>query len=278
MSKRMTMGAACVFAMAACAGGSAAAAPLTGFAGTLDTAFARDSGGGSSTSSWLIDGAVAGPLGAPNLNFQVDVSGADTWGGGIHTHGSLDFGGNLFWAGNDGRIGIRGEYNTVGHGGNIGIASAFGEWYAAFLTPMVKAGYANTSGSGFGGRGGLFGVGLAAYVMPDLALTPSFTYSDIVSGQGCQLCGRGDVNTTSGSILAEFLLGGDPFGGLPVVGGIGGGVSIFGSYTYNQIHEFGVKTHDNVWMVGIRLYTGAGSLMDHHRNGTLNTFFTNNLF
>src|SRR5438270_8244092 len=143
---------------------------------------------------------------------------------------------------------------------------------------MVKAGYANSSGSGLGGRGGLFGVGLAAYVMPDLALTPSFTYADLVSGQGCQLCGRGDVNTTSGSILAEFLLGGDPFGGVPVVGGIGGGVSIFGSYTYNQIHEFGFKTHDNVWMVGIRLYTGSGSLMDHHRNGTLNTFFSNNLF
>src|SRR5438270_2629121 len=85
MYERMTVGAACVIAMAALAGGPAAAATLTGFAGFADAGYQSGSGGGGSNpNTGFIDAGIAGPLGVPNLNFQVDVGGFDTWA--AHTH------------------------------------------------------------------------------------------------------------------------------------------------------------------------------------------------
>lgn len=74
--------------------------------------------------------------------------------------------------------------------------------------------------------------------------------------------------------MAEFLLG-DPFSGIPL---FGGGLSVFGGYAYDQFKTLGVKSHANEWMIGLRLYTGGGTLMDQHRNGALNPFLTHTVF
>ena len=270
MSTRMTMGVACVVAMAAFAAGPAAAAPLTDFAGTLHTGYDHSSPGGGN--QWFVGGAAAGPLGAPNLNFQVDVLFSDTWLSGLSQR-SGSVGGALFWAGADGRIGIRGEYNSVSHAGSAGLGIAFAEGYFGIITGMIKGGYVSTTGSGFGGRGGMVGAGAAIYVMPNLAITPAIEYANIVSGQGCQICGRGSESIMSPSVTAEFLLA-DALGPvLPI-----GALSVFGGYAYNQFRTFGIQSHSNEWLIGIRVYTGAGTLIDRHRNGTLNSFLTSAVF
>ena len=262
MSKhRKILGTACVLAMAAVAASPAAAATLTGFAGTLQTAYGATSDntpGSKTVHSWLIGGDVAGPLSdLAALNFQVGASYTHNW----REHFSQEawnFGGDVFWASNDGRVGIDASYSNFNRAGHITNGGAIAEWYFGVLTGMAKGGWLSGGGTGTGGHGNYLGAGVTGYFMPDLAITGGVEWDDLVSGRGCQTCGRGDFRTTNWQAMAEFLWSEDI------------GLSVWGGYTYSDINDFKDNTHDNLWMIGVRWYMGAGSLIDHHRNGTLN--------
>jgi hypothetical protein len=265
MSKsKKTMGAACVLAMAAFAAGPAAASTLTDFSGVVSTEFANDkfgqNGGGSSDTdkSWLLGGSAAGPLSTlPNMNFQVDASYRTLW----DSHFSAidwNFGGSLFWANDDGRVGVNFNYETVTREGHLTNGGVFGEWYFGNLTAMGKGGWLSSGGTETGGRGNYFGVGVEGYIMPDLGITGGVNWTDVITGVGCQVCGRRDVRATLYGIMGEFLFSEDY------------GISGYAGYTYVQNKIFQEDSHDNIWRIGLRWYTGGGSLESHQRNGNLN--------
>jgi hypothetical protein len=265
------MGTACVLAAAALTAGPAAAATLTDFSGVLTTSFssADNSETGSDTvKSWLLGGSAAMPLSTlDGLNAQFDASYTHNWA----DHASREdwnFGGSAFWAGMDGRIGINGSYSNYNRLGHLTNGGAFAEWYFGPLTVMGKGGWLSSGGASFGGHGNYLGAGVTGYVMPDLAITGGLQWGDIVTGTGCQTCGRGDLRATAWEIAAEFLFSEDL------------GLSGYAGYTYQDNKGFGKdplthlfvteETHDNIWRVGLRWYTGGGSLSDRHRNGNLN--------
>jgi hypothetical protein len=258
MSKSTTiLGTACVLGMALAAG-PAAAASLTGFAGTVNTSYGQnDPGSGADTiHNWLIGGNIAGPLSdLPGLNFQVDASYIHNWADQFSRE-DWNIGGSAFWGGMDGRIGVNVNYLTATHTGTLTNFGPFAEWYFGNITGMVKGGWISTSGSGIGGHGNYLGAALAGYFIPDLAITGGVEWADFVSGFGCQICGRSDVGATAWEIGAEYLFSEDY------------GVSIYGGYQYSEFR--GAADHDNSFHVGLRWYTGSGSLEDHHRNGALN--------
>jgi hypothetical protein len=258
MSKSTTiLGTACVLGMALAAG-PAAAATLTGFAGDVTASYGQnDAGSGSDTlHNFVLGGDVAGPLSSlTNLNFQVDASYTHNWADHFSAE-DWNFGGNIFWASNDGRIGINANYLTVTHGGTFTNVGPFAEWYFGNITGMVKGGWISTSGSAIGGHGNYLGAGLTGYFIPDLAITGGVEWADFVSGFGCQVCGRSDVGATAWEITAEYLFSEEY------------GVSGFAGYQYTEFR--GASDHANSFHVGLRWYTGGGSLEDRHRNGTLN--------
>lgn len=264
MQKRTTMmGTACVLAAAALTAGPAAADTLTGFAGVLNTNFTSTDSSISGTDtlkSWLLGGSVAMPLSdLAGLNVQVDASYTHNW----ENHFSEEdwhFGGSVFWANMDTRFGANIGYendNSIGHLTNGG---AFGEYYFGPLTAMLKGGWLDSGGTGFGGRGNYLGGAVEGYIMPDLSITGSVDWQDIVTGRGNPQFGRGDLRSTSFEAIVEFLFFEEA------------GVSGYVGYRYTSdklapIADF----HTNAWLVGIRWYVGGGgSLMDHQRNGNLN--------
>src|SRR5262249_44858048 len=119
----------------------------------------------------------------------------------------------------------------------------------------AKAGWLSSGGTGFGGgHGNYIGGDATFYALPDLAVTGGIHYADRITGFGCQVCGRTDINNVSFGGFVEFML---PF--FPV--SIGGGVA-YTEFEKNNGHatSFGFRM---VW------YPGAPSLIDAHRNGTL---------
>jgi hypothetical protein len=238
----------------------AAAATLTGFAGDVTTSYGQEDASHSSGNpkNWLLGGNIAGPLSdLMQLNFQFGASYTHNW----EDHFSAEewnLGGNVFWANNDGRVGINANYNTITHSGHVTNYGAFGEWYFGNITGMAKAGWVSSGGSPQGGNGNYLGAALSGYFIPDLAITGGVEWAQNISGQGCQICGRTGFNETALEIAAEFLFSEDY------------GVSGFAGYSHNTIRSHGQDEDDNVWHVGLRWYVGGGSLIDHHRNGTLN--------
>jgi hypothetical protein len=263
MQKRTTMmGTACVLAAAALTAGPAAAATLTDFAGSLNTSFSNSDNstqGSDSVKSWLLSGSAAMPLSTiDGLNAQVDAGYTHNWGDHFSRE-DWNFGGSAFWAGMDGRIGINGSYSNFNRVGHITNGGAFAEWYFGPITAMGKGGWLSGGGSGLGGHGNYLGGGVSGYVMPDLAITGGVEWADLVTGQGCQICGRSDARSTAFEIVAEFLFSEDL------------GLSGYAGYVYQDEKFSGFNSSsNNVWRVGLRWYMGGGSLMDHHRNGTLN--------
>ena len=203
-----------------------------------------------------LGGSIAGPLSElAGLNFQADASYTHNWA----DHWSAEawnLGGSAFWASMDGRIGANVNYLTVTHTGTFTNFGPFAEWYFGNVTGMAKGGWLNTSGSLTGGHGNYLGAALAGYFVPDLAITGGIEWADFVSGHGCQVCGRTDTGATALEIMAEFLFSEDY------------GLSGYAGYSYTQLK--GNDDHENRFLVGLRWYTGGGSLMDHHRNGNLN--------
>ncbi|MEA2825256.1 MAG: hypothetical protein QOF03_1738, partial [Alphaproteobacteria bacterium] len=131
--------------------------------------------------------------------------------------------------------------------------------YFGAITAMGKGGWLSGGGSSFGGHGNYLGGAVSGYIMPDLAITGGVEWADLVVGQGCQICGRGDARDTGFEIMAEFLFEEDL------------GISAYAGYTYQDEKFSGfASAHNNVWHVGLRWYMGGGSLIDHHRNGNLN--------
>jgi hypothetical protein len=260
MSKRTTiLGTASIVAMALAAG-PAAAAPLTAWALSANTSFSLDdaNSGGDTWKGWLLGASAAGPInGIDGLAVQVDGNYTHNWA----NHQSFEqwnLGGSVFWAGMENRVGINVNYDTVTHTGTLTNGGVFGEQYFGNFTGMAKGGWLSTSGSAIGGHGNYLGGALSGYFVPDLAITGSIDWSQIVTGFGSTTFGHRGINTVQYGIGAEWLFTEDY------------GVSIYGGYTYDQVHAFGFKDHDNVWHVGFRWYTGGGSLIDHHRNGNLN--------
>jgi hypothetical protein len=267
MQKRTTMmGTACVLAAAALTAGPAAAATLTDFAGALNTSFTNSdnsASGSESVKSWLLGGSAAMPLSTlDGLNAQVDASYTHNWSSGNGTHFSREdwnFGGSAFWANMDSRIGINGSYTNYNEFGHLTNGGLLGEYYFGAITAMAKGGWLWGGGSAFGGHGNYLGGAVAGYILPDLAITGGVEWADLITGQGCQICGRSDARDTAFEIAVEFLFSEDL------------GLSGYAGYTYQSQKFSGFSdTHNNVWHVGVRWYMGGGSLMDHHRNGNLN--------
>ena len=262
MSKSTTMmGTACVLAMAAITAGPAAAAPLTDFAGTLTTNFGMwddDSPGSDSVKSWLLGGSVAAPLpDLANLNVQFDASYRHNWADNFSQE-DWNLGGSLFWASMDGRVGVNFNHATFTSVGHVTNGGVFGEWYLGNLTAMGKAGWLSSGGSGFGGHGNYLGAALAGYITPDLAITGGVEWGDLVQGQGCQTCGRQDLRVNAYELMAEWLFS-------PAMG-----LSGYAGYTFVDSKIYTFDSEANIWLIGLRWYTGGGALVDRHRNGNLN--------
>ena len=257
------LGTASALATAALLASPAAAGSLTDMAGTLQTeysAFDPDSSGSKTTSNWLLGGSVAMPLSdLANLNFQADASYNHGWRSSFSQE-TWNFGGSAFWAGTDGRIGLNINYMTATHFGHLTNGGVLGEWYFGNLTAMAKGGWVSSGGSGFGGRGTYLGGAVEGYVMPDLGITGGVEWSQVITGLGCQVCGRSGFNTTVWQVTGEWLVVEDY------------GVSVYAGYAHDNVkaNNLGLDQSANIWRVGVRWYVGAGSLIDHHRNGTLN--------
>jgi hypothetical protein len=267
MKKRTRLlGTVCVLAAAFMAG-PAAAASLTDWTGIVVTDYMHNTTNFDLTDNmWRLGGSAAGPLGVPDLNVQVDGSYMHHWGdacsGGNCNFSAEEwlFGGSAFWAGMDGRFGINVQYNTITHGGHITNGGVFGEYYFGNITVDGKAGWLSSGGNGIGGgHGNYIGGDAVFYALPDLAVTGSIHYADRITGFGCQVCGRTDINYLAYAISAEYLL---PF--FPV--------SISGTFAYTQFE----KDVGHATTFGVRLtwYPGAPSLIDAHRNGTLRSTLT----
>jgi len=263
MSKRIAiLGTACVLGMALAAA-PASAATLTGFAGDATTSYGKINPKDADTvQSWLLGGNVAGPLSdLPNLNFQLGGSYDHNWADQFSQE-VWNLGGSAFWANNDGRIGINVNYETatrLGHTTNYG---AFGEWYFGNFTGMAKGGWLSSGGAANGGNGNYLGAALSAYFIPDLAITGGVEWAQNLSGHGNQVLGRTGVNTTAGEIAAEFLFSEDY------------GFSVFAEYDFHSNKIQHENFNDSAFKMGVRWYAGGGSLVDHHRNGTLNPWLS----
>jgi hypothetical protein len=259
MSKHTTiLGTACVLGMALTAV-PAAAATLTGFSGVVVTSYGQNNPEeGDNIKNWLLGGSIAGPLSdLPNLNFQFDASYDHNWADDFSAE-VWNLGGNAFWANNDGRIGINVNYETITHLGHRTNFGAFGEWYFGNITGMAKGGWVSAGGSPVGGHGNYLGAAISGYFIPDLAITGGVEWAQDISGFGCQTCGRIGSHATALEIAAEFLFSEDF------------GVSGFASYSHTTESLQGDSFDDNAFRIGLRWYTGGGSLMDRHRNGNLN--------
>jgi hypothetical protein len=239
----------------------AAAATLTGINLGVETSYGQvdeDCSGCDTVKNWLLGGVVAGPLSdIPNLNFQFGASYQHNWQDNFSRE-DWDLGGDVFWANNDGRVGLDVNYRTLTHFGHSTTYGAFGEWYFGNITGMVKGGFISNGGASIGGSGNYLGAAIAGYFIDNLALTGGVEYTTAISGQGCQTCGRLGAHATALEIGAEFLFSEDF------------GVSGFANYAHTTISAGGIDQDDNAFRVGLRWYMGAGSLIMHHRNGNLN--------
>ena len=66
-----------------------------------------------------------------------------------------------------------------------------------------------------------------------------------------------DVNEVNYSIEAEFMPNEE------------WSTAIYGGFTYSQDSFAKFDSHETIFHVGLRWYSGSGSLEDRHRNGTL---------
>ena len=297
------MGTACFLATALVAG-PAAANSLTGFTAMLDTHYTHSTYSsfdpvptagpfnetweqGDAWNSWSFGGSIAMPVAdVPGINWQVDAQYAHRWGSDAHLCNDIDgcsaiaqsaeawdFGFSPFWAGEQGRVGINLNYNTTTHWGHLTNGGVFGEWYFGPITAAAKAGWLSAGGTPTGGHGNYYGGAVTFYALPNLSITGSVTWSDLVTGStlvsvsnpGCfaSVCGRRDWNQLTYGAVVEFLVSEAlPFS---VYGGI--------SYTQYTRTENAVIPGDDFtslnWLVGLRFYPGSGQLINKHRDGNL---------
>ena len=271
-----------VSVLATLAAGPAAADTLMGFAGMADASYTHvslssDSGYGSdSSNSFGLGAAIAFPVEEiANLNWQLDGNYVST----SYDPGSSitwNLGGSLFLAYANSRFGINVNYNTLTDYGSLTNGGAFAEWYFGNVTAQAKGGWLWGGGTPSGGRGNYLGAGIAGYFMPNLAISASVSWADLVTSATqfwpCygSTCGRRDLNHTDFGIEGEFLVSET----LPV--------SIYLGYMYTDasISENVANPYltsddwnTNTFYIGLRYYMGGqGTLIEHHRNGNLHKF------
>jgi len=291
MHKRNTfLGTACVAAVALAAG-PAAADTLMGFQGFADATYTHqtfsDTSGHWNEATFGVGGAI--PIAeVPNLNVQVDGSYGHAWSD-EHTHFSpnfcdpptvsgpscpadfsdseevwnFDFSPFLAYPGS--RWGMNINYQTITHFGHITNGGLFMEWYLMdTITLAAKGGYLSTGGTPYGGHGHYLAGSGTFYAMPDLAVSVGVDWTDVVTGGSnltsfCLHC-RGDDGAVQYGIDAEWLPNED------------WGTAVYGGFTYSQNNTFKDEYNESIWKVGLRWYTGQGSLVDRHRGGTLHGF------
>jgi hypothetical protein len=243
---------------AACATSAQAAAP-NGFAGTFSADYGNTSysGGGGNADIWGVNGAGAFGLGMNDIGAEINGSyhrasvssvDANIWG----------VGGSIFWAPGTGRFGPSISYTKLDFSGAASGIDAhattygvFGEFFVSdVFTIGVKGGGTsgtwNVTGFGTGSEsGGYVGGELTGYAMPNLAIKGVVDYVDIAGG-----------NVTNYGVNGEYLFSETT------------PISVFGGYTRTDFSNGG--GHGDTWTIGLKFYTnGAGSLITHHRTGTL---------
>jgi len=287
--RKALLGTACLAAVALAAG-PAAADTLQGFAGFANTEFTHttfsDSSGHWNNQSFGLGGAI--PIEEiPNLNVQVEGSYAHGWSE-EYTHYSpnfcsppsttgtpcsasysdseetWNFGFSPFLAYPGSRWGVNFNYQTVTHFGHLTNGGLFMEWYLMdTITVSAKGGYLSSGGTPFGGHGHYLATGATFYAMPDLAITGSVDWQDVTTGGAATLNWASCLHCSLDSAGVFYGIDGE-WMPMPDYG-----VAVYGGFTYGQLNQFKQDSNDSIWHVGLRYYTGQGSLMERHRNGTL---------
>jgi hypothetical protein len=258
------MGTACVLAMGALTTvGPAAADPITAPAFTVSTGYARLDDG-QTANEWFLGGAIGGPLGFEGLSLQADLQMGEVWGDGFS---AIDWtgGGDAFWGGADGRFGVDAHgahFHANGANTNDSNVGFFGEYYINNFTVGAKGGWSFPTG----GHGNYLGADVTGYFIPDLAISGSFGWYDAVLSDRTFSPVRFDSRDNILSITAEYFLADT----------IGFPLSVWGGFSVDWFHVSsgvegveGFSDHDTIWTIGLKWYTGGGSLMDHHRQGLL---------
>jgi hypothetical protein len=260
------LGTACV-AAAALAAGPAAADTLQGFEGFANSTFTHTTFSdvsGDWNSASLGVGMALPVADIPNLNWEVDAQYQHNWGDG-HSAETWDFGFAPFLAYAGSRWGLDLNYETTTHLGHVTNGGAFMEWYLMDnITLSAKGGYLHQGGTPQGGHGHYLAGAATFYPFPDLAITGLVDWTDVTTGGSllsnpfnCLHCQQ-DVTSVAYTIDAEWL----PVEDI--------GLAVYGGFTYDQLTVFKDESNDSVWHIGVKYYLHGGSLLDHHRNGTLN--------
>jgi hypothetical protein len=249
---------------------------LEGFAGFADAQYSHSS---FSNSGSLDSNTAAFGLGAalpvaeiPNLNWQVEGSYGHQWSDSyVHANGLeysdsaevWNFGFSPFLAYGGSRWGLNLNYLTLTHFGHLTSGGGFMEWYLnEAWTLSAKGGYISSGGTPFGGHGHYLGAGATFYALPDLAISAGVAWTDIVtngSAVGCLHC-QLDVGGVSFGLDGEWLPMED------------WGVAIFAAYAHTAHTDYTIDNDEDAFRIGVRYYTGMGTLTDHHRNGNLRSW------
>jgi len=178
-----------------------------------------------------------------------------------------NFGFSPFLAYAGSRWGLNLNYETITHFGHITNGGAFMEWYLSDqITVSAKGGYLHTGGTPFGGHGHYLAAAGTYYFMPDLAVTASIDWQDVTTGGALAnsanpaFCRRScmlDIGSVFFGLEGEWLASPDL------------GLSVFGSFTYSSDTVFKQDDNSTIWRVGLKYYTGQGSLVERQRNGTV---------
>jgi hypothetical protein len=256
------MGAACAAVLAVLPFESASAEAPNGFAGTLSGAYGQSSCGGcGSIHNWGISGQGAFGLGTSDLGAEVDLGYQGSSLAGFDSH-AFGFGGNIFWAPVQGRLGATVGYTTLDTNPDVNVWNygVFGEYYIApQITLGVAGGGLTASCCGSSESGTYIGGGGIGYIIPDLALigTISSTHADNFG------------TATSYGIAAEWLVS-ETFP-----------ISVFAGFNSTDLPFSAPKL--NSWLIGAKFYFGSGgatggtTLADHHRNGALDPLVNTNM-
>jgi hypothetical protein len=263
---------------------SPAAAQIAGFAGFADLGYSHVNPDedylGDAWNNWTVGAGIAFPVDEiAGIAWQLD---------GNYTSQTTDgasgivwnLGGSLWWGGEQARVGINVNYETMTDWGSLTNGGVFGEWYLGNFTVAAKGGWLWGGGTPTGGRGNYLGGQVGGYFMPNLWVGAAATWSDLVSGATLvgggivpppcfgPTCGRRDLTETNITVDAEFLVS----QALPI--------SVFGGYTFtkwqvsenvsNPLIAAGGDFNTNTLFIGARLYLGGmGPLINLHRNGNL---------
>jgi hypothetical protein len=250
--RRLLLSSACLFALSALTASPASAAAIT-----VDGAYDNYdfTNGLGRMDGYDVNGAVNLSLPWSNLSVEFDIG--DDGIGGSHT---LDVGGGIVWTDPDFRLAGTVIYNRGSAPGFANLdettIGAGGEWYFSDLVTVGAHGGAIAGNF----AGGFASGAVKVYVMPDLSVEGSATFSD------WKVTGFKVVSETDFGAKGEYLVSED----FPL--------TVQAGYTHVQVSGFGIPFFDaraNVFSVGLKLYldssSASGTLIQRNRTGTLDT-------